>query len=112
MWALLHTGHGKRNAVQRPRNLNLEDFQWIYIIRLSVNSPNTAKPSVISGLGDNQFRVMFEEYHQLDDAICRIEEEVEFATDQESIDREEAILGVPEDRVIHSNFGRGVILSV
>jgi uncharacterized protein YdcH (DUF465 family) len=34
-------------------------------------------------LGDNQFRVMFEEYHQLDDAICRIEEEVEFATDQE-----------------------------
>ena len=29
-----------------------------------------------------------------------------------SIDREEAILGVPEDRVIHSNFGRGVILDL
>ena len=26
---------------------------------------------------------MFEEYHTLDDAICRIEEEVDFATDQE-----------------------------
>ena len=26
---------------------------------------------------------MFEEYHQLDDAICRIEEDIEFATDQE-----------------------------
>jgi len=29
-----------------------------------------------------------------------------------SIDREEAILGVPEDRVIRSNFGRGVILDL
>ena len=26
---------------------------------------------------------MFEEYHQLDDEICRIEEDIEFATDQE-----------------------------
>jgi uncharacterized protein YdcH (DUF465 family) len=26
---------------------------------------------------------MFEEYHQLDDSICRIEEDIEFATDQE-----------------------------
>lgn len=34
-------------------------------------------------LSDNQFRQMFEEYHQLDDSICRIEEEIEFATDQE-----------------------------
>ena len=34
-------------------------------------------------LSDNQFRQMFEEYHQLDDEICRIEEEIEFATDQE-----------------------------
>ncbi len=34
-------------------------------------------------LSDNRFRQMFEEYHQLDDAICRFEEEVEFATDQE-----------------------------
>jgi hypothetical protein len=34
-------------------------------------------------LSDNQFRQKFEEYHILDDAICRIEEEVEFATDQE-----------------------------
>ena len=34
-------------------------------------------------LSDNKFRQMYEEYHQLDDAICRIEEEVEFATDQE-----------------------------
>ena len=34
-------------------------------------------------LADNHFRQMFEEYHQLDDAICRLEEEIEFATDQE-----------------------------
>lgn len=34
-------------------------------------------------LADNQFRKMFEEYHQLDDEVARIEEEVEFATDQQ-----------------------------
>lgn len=34
-------------------------------------------------LADNLFRKMFEEYHQLDDEICRIEEEIEFATDQQ-----------------------------
>jgi uncharacterized protein YdcH (DUF465 family) len=34
-------------------------------------------------LSDNKFRQMFDEYHLLDDAICRIEEEIEFATDQE-----------------------------
>ena|SRR5687767_869781 len=33
---------------------------------------------------DERFRKMFEEYHQLDDAIYRIEEEIEFATDQET----------------------------
>src|SRR2546426_681526 len=34
--------------------------------------------------GNEHFRKMFEEYHMLDDAICRIEEEIEFATDQET----------------------------
>ena len=34
-------------------------------------------------LADGKFRQMFEEYHQLDDEICRIEEDVEFATDQQ-----------------------------
>ena len=34
-------------------------------------------------LADGNFRQMFEEYHRLDDEICRIEEEVEFATDQQ-----------------------------
>ncbi|HTI97711.1 MAG TPA: DUF465 domain-containing protein [Dongiaceae bacterium] len=34
-------------------------------------------------LSDNQFRQMYEEYHQLDDEICRIEEDIEFATDQQ-----------------------------
>ena len=48
-----------------------------------MNSPNIAKPSAGCALADNQFREMFEEYHQLDDEICRIEEEIEFATDQE-----------------------------
>ena len=32
---------------------------------------------------NEQFRKMFEEYHQVDDAIYRIEEEVDYATDQE-----------------------------
>ena len=30
------------------------------------------------------FRRMFDEYHQVDDAVCRIEEQVDFATDQET----------------------------
>ena len=33
--------------------------------------------------GSDQFRRYFEEYHTLDEAIYRIEEEIEFATDQE-----------------------------
>ena len=32
----------------------------------------------------DQFRSFFEEYHTLDEAIYRIEEEIEFATDQET----------------------------
>jgi len=34
-------------------------------------------------LADGKFRAMFEEYHQLDDEICRIEEDIEYATDQQ-----------------------------
>jgi uncharacterized protein len=34
-------------------------------------------------VSDEKFRKMFDEYHQADDAICRIEEEVDFATDQQ-----------------------------
>ena len=34
-------------------------------------------------LGDGKFRAMFEEYHLVDDEICRIEQDVEFATDQQ-----------------------------
>jgi uncharacterized protein YdcH (DUF465 family) len=34
-------------------------------------------------LADGKFRHMFEEYHQLDDEICRIEEGIEFASDQQ-----------------------------
>jgi hypothetical protein len=34
-------------------------------------------------LADAKFRAAFEEYHTLDDEICRIEDEVEFATDQQ-----------------------------
>src|SRR5690348_12705377 len=30
---------------------------------------------------DNQFRHFFDEYHKLDDEICRIEEDIDFATD-------------------------------
>jgi uncharacterized protein YdcH (DUF465 family) len=32
---------------------------------------------------NEHFRQMFEEYHRLDDSIYRIEEEIDFATDQE-----------------------------
>jgi len=34
-------------------------------------------------VSDEDFRKMFDEYHQVDDAVCRIEEEVDFATDQQ-----------------------------
>ena len=34
-------------------------------------------------VSDNQFRQSFDEYHKLDDEICRIEEETDFAMDQE-----------------------------
>jgi uncharacterized protein len=34
--------------------------------------------------GSDQFRRFFEEYHTLDESIYRIEEEIEFATDQET----------------------------
>jgi hypothetical protein len=34
-------------------------------------------------LADANFRQMFEDYHALDDEICRIEEDLEFATDQQ-----------------------------
>ena len=34
-------------------------------------------------LADGKFREMFDEYHKLDDEICRIEEDVEYATDQQ-----------------------------
>jgi uncharacterized protein YdcH (DUF465 family) len=36
--------------------------------------------------GSDQFRTFYEEYHTLDEAIYRIEEEIEFATDQETED--------------------------
>jgi len=32
---------------------------------------------------DERFRKMFEEYHTIDDAVYRIEEDINFATDQE-----------------------------
>ena len=32
---------------------------------------------------DNNFRHLFDEYHKLDDEVYRIEEEIDFATDQE-----------------------------
>jgi uncharacterized protein YdcH (DUF465 family) len=32
---------------------------------------------------DDRFRKMFDEYHTIDDKVCRIEEDIEFATDQE-----------------------------
>lgn len=34
-------------------------------------------------LADPKFRASFEEYHTLDDEICRIEDDVEYASDQQ-----------------------------
>lgn len=38
-------------------------------------------------LGDAHFRNLYDEYHRLDDEIYRIEEEIDFATDQEIEER-------------------------
>jgi uncharacterized protein YdcH (DUF465 family) len=35
-------------------------------------------------VADDRFRKMFDEYHRVDDAIYRIEEEIDFASDQET----------------------------
>ena len=43
--------------------------------------------------GSDQFRRFFEEYHTLDEAIYRIEEEIEFATDQETEELKNAAPG-------------------
>jgi len=37
--------------------------------------------------GDAHFRSLYDEYHRLDDEIYRIEEEIDFATDQEIEER-------------------------
>lgn len=37
-------------------------------------------------LADEKFRQMFDEYHTVDDAISRIEEEIDTATDQQTDD--------------------------
>ena len=34
-------------------------------------------------VSDSHFRNLFDEYHRLDDEVCRIEEDIDFATDQE-----------------------------
>lgn len=38
-------------------------------------------------LGEAHFRNLYDEYHRLDDEIYRIEEEIDFATDQEIDER-------------------------
>ena len=45
--------------------------------------PATPRNHPLAQAGRCKFRAMFEEYHQVDDDICRIEEDVEFATDQQ-----------------------------
>ena len=50
---------------------------------------------------DGHFRAMFDEYHRLDDSVYRIEEEIDFATDQEieELKKRRAWL---KDRIYHS----------
>jgi uncharacterized protein len=50
---------------------------------------------------DESFRKMFDEYHSLDEAIYRIEEEIDFATDQE-IDELKMRRAWLKDRIYHS----------
>ena len=38
-------------------------------------------------VSDEAFRREFDEYHQVDDKVCRIEEQIDFATDQEIEER-------------------------
>ncbi len=51
--------------------------------------------------GSDQFRKFFEEYHTLDESIYRIEEEIEFATDQvlEELKKRRAWL---KDQIYHA----------
>ena len=51
--------------------------------------------------GDLNFRKMFDEYHTLDEAIYRIEEEIDFASDQEieELKKRRAWL---KDKIYHS----------
>jgi len=51
--------------------------------------------------GDENFRRMFDEYHTLDEAIYRIEEEIDFASDQEieELKKRRAWL---KDRIYHT----------
>ena len=51
--------------------------------------------------GDEHFRKWFEEYHTLDDAICRIEEEIDFATDQEIEDMKKRRAWL-KDKIYHA----------
>lgn len=51
--------------------------------------------------GSADFRKTFEEYHTLDDAICRIEEEIDFATDQE-IDELKMRRARLKDKIYHA----------
>jgi hypothetical protein len=51
--------------------------------------------------GEEQFRKWFEEYHTLDDAICRIEEEIDFATDQEIEDMKKRRAWL-KDKIYHA----------
>ena len=51
--------------------------------------------------GDANFRRNFDEYHTLDEAIYRIEEEIDFATDQEIEERKKRRAWL-KDRIYHS----------
>jgi uncharacterized protein YdcH (DUF465 family) len=50
---------------------------------------------------DEQFRKFFEEYHTLDEAIYRIEEDIDFATDQETEELKKRRAWL-KDRIYHT----------
>ena len=60
-------------------------FQFFNLLPLLTAEENVGlAPGYTFGPGsDEHFRKMYDEYHRLDDAVYRIEEEIDFATDQE-----------------------------
>ena len=74
-----------RHAHHSSKTVNLQPGGLPHGSASSVRKriPGASRNHPLAQAGGRKFRAMFEEYHQLDDEICRIEEDVEYATDQQ-----------------------------